>query len=118
MRLIQEGNPAGNGKLKLSTCRRTAKNLQPGSDEMRPFPHSRESPVSVPAGLEYVRVDSAAIVAHQEAKLIGAILQLDVDVTRPRMAKSVDQRLPANPVHLIARGKRRLPGALPLRPMR
>ena len=55
----------------------------------------------VAARLQYMRFDSAAIVAHQNTQTARRIFQFDFDVLRPRMAKCVDQRLSADPIHVV-----------------
>src|SRR5262249_5448956 len=72
------------------------------SDFFCPFSHSRESPVSLAAGLHHFRIDSTAVVTHNDAQLIRKILDLDRNVLGAGVTKGVEQRLPANPVDLVA----------------
>src|SRR5260370_20316431 len=58
--------------------------------------------VSVAARLKNVRIDSAAIVAHQQTQLAWRIFELDFDMLRARVAECVDQCLSANPIHIVA----------------
>jgi len=59
--------------------------------------------VSNPACSQYLRVNAAAIITDQEAKITCAVLQLDVNTIRPRMPERVSQSLPANAVNLVAK---------------
>ena len=99
--LILKGNVAGNGEFDLRAGGGAAENMEPRADPVRPLAHSRKAPVSIAPRSQYLRVDPATIVAHQNTQLAGRILQFDLDLLRPRMAKCIDQRFPADSVHFV-----------------
>jgi len=60
--------------------------------------------VPVAAGLQNLGVDPATIVLDKNSQLLGGILQVQVDITRPGVPEGIHQRFPADAVHLIANG--------------
>ena len=55
--------------------------------------------MSIP--LQHLRIDSAPVVAHDDAHLAGPMFDLRFDVRRPGMAVGIDYRLTANTVNLV-----------------
>ena len=64
--------------------------------------HARQSAVPFPASPQHLRIDPAAVVAHQDPQLIRSILELRLDMLRSGVSKSVNDSLAANPIDLIA----------------
>jgi hypothetical protein len=100
--LVPIGNMAGHGKLYFRSNGGAAKHLQPSPDSFRSLAHSREAPVTLAPSEDYVRLNAAAIVAHQHAKLAGRVLQFDLNPFGAGMAECIDNRFPPDPVKFIA----------------
>src|SRR4029453_4017685 len=79
-----------------------AADLQRAADALRPFAHPGDAPVPVAARQHHLRIDTAAVVAHQHAELPRAVFELDFDVRRSRMAEGVDTAPPADSLDFVA----------------
>ena len=69
--MIYEGDPAGDGYFDFSARAGAAPNMELRANSIRSLPHSGESPVSIPPRSQDLRIDSAAVVAHQNTQLAG-----------------------------------------------
>src|SRR6266849_7888731 len=89
-------------KLHFCSAPSAAQNPEFPSDPLGSLPHACKPPVPVAAGLQNLGVDPATIVLDKNSQLLGGILQVQVDITRPGVPEGIHQRFPADAVHLIA----------------
>src|SRR5580692_869406 len=109
----RKGDVAGNGKLNLGSGGGAAPDTELGADLFGSLAHAHQSPVPFASRLQYLRVDTAAVVTHQNAKAGGGVFQLHFDVFRVRMPKSIHQGFAADAVHFVTQhGMQRLRFAL------
>jgi len=59
--------------------------------------------VAIPSGLQNSRVDSVAIVLHDDAQSTRGVIDIYFDLRRAGMAEGVYNRFAADPVHLVFR---------------
>src|SRR5258708_39505678 len=109
--MVLEGDPAGNGEFDLRAPQGPAEDLQARADALGPLAHSGKTPVPFTPQFQNRGIDSTAVVAYCQSKLMRRVFQLDFNLICPGMPKCVDERLPADPVYLIPekRVKRPLP---------
>ncbi len=67
------------GQLEFCSGCRAAPNFESGANSFRPFPHTRESPMSVASRMQHLRIDPAAVVADDYPKALGRIFKFDFD---------------------------------------
>ncbi len=60
--------------------------------------------MSLPSGLEKLRIDPATIIADRDSQSLGGELHLDLDPLGARMLERIDHRLTADPVDLVPDG--------------
>ena len=64
---LLESNPAGHGQFDLGSQRDFAQKTKSRTDSFSPLPHPLETPVPGASPLQFLRIDSAPIVAHGDA---------------------------------------------------
>ena len=69
-----------------------APDMELRSHAVRPLPHSRQPPVSVAPGLHHLRIDSYAIIAHQQAQAPGTVLQFDLYLSGMGVTERIGKR--------------------------
>jgi hypothetical protein len=74
VRLSLECNPARDDQFYLGSGADSAPEFETGADSLGAFTHSREPPMPTATCVEYLRVDSAAIIAHKDAEIPFCIL--------------------------------------------
>jgi hypothetical protein len=99
--VVLEGDMAGNKELDLGTRGGAAHHLEPGTDPIRSFPHSRKSPMPIPPRVQNARVNPTTIVPHQNAEPLGRIFDFHLDGLSVCMAERIHQRFPPNSIHLV-----------------
>ena len=57
--------------------------------------------MAIPSGLQNSRVDSVAIVLHDDAQSTRGVIDIYFDLRRAGMAEGVYNRFAADPVHLV-----------------
>jgi hypothetical protein len=65
--------------------------------------------VSIPFPAQPVGIDSAPVVAHDDAQFGGPILHFRLDISRPRMAAGIYNGLTANAVNFVAQPSPQFP---------
>src|SRR5271163_4438867 len=103
VRLLLERVAAGDRQFHLRTSRGPAKNVKASANPIRPLPHSGKSPVAIAPSLQNVGLDTAAVIAYQQPKLVGAIPHFDIDARGARVAERIRQRFASNPEQFVAK---------------
>jgi len=55
--------------------------------------------------LQHLGIDALAVVAHQEPEVARRVFEFHLNTRRARVAKCIDECLPADPVHFIAQDR-------------
>src|SRR5258708_4571950 len=96
-----KSDAARHGKLDFRAAACPAPNPKVRADPVGPFAHAREPPVSLPSGVEKLRIDPAAIITDRDSQSLGGELDLDLDPVRSRMLERIDHRFAPDPVDLV-----------------
>src|SRR6266568_794857 len=90
------------GHLNLRASPRLAPKIQLSARQCCAFADSGQAPMSGPrAFVEYLWVNSDPVIAEPEAELLRVVPNLHFNLFSARMAESVSQNLPANPIERV-----------------
>src|SRR6185503_17170857 len=82
----------------------TAKDFESRADSLCPLAHSRESPVSLLAPPQNLRIDSTPVIANQDPHLPDPIVKFNCNVARSGVAKRIHQSFAADTVKVVTYG--------------
>src|ERR1700761_9542004 len=91
----------GDGQLNLRATTDTAPQPQAGANSFRSLAHSGQPPMSFAARLEHLRVNSTAIVAHQDSEILACVFYFDFHSVRFGMQEGIYDGLEADTVDLV-----------------
>ena len=93
-------------QLNLSPDAALAPNVEARSERLSALPHALQTPVPRAPAFERLRVDPYAIVAHSQAKLRHAVVELCLYAARARVLGGVPDSLSGDAIDLISYERR------------
>src|SRR6185295_5723911 len=95
-------NVARDEQFDFCSCVSAAPDFETSANTLSTFTHPGQSPVAVPAQLDYVRIYAGAIVSNQDFQVFRSVFKFDFDFTSSGVPKGVRQSLANYAIDLIA----------------
>src|SRR4051812_5489258 len=98
------GDLAGDCQLHFGSSLGAAEEFKTGIDEFGALTHPDNPPVTLASGTKNLRVDAFAVVANEDVKISGVVLDLDLDAGGAGVKEGVDDSLAGDTASLVADG--------------